>query len=278
MASMERYRVDGKNDWKLGLLSPDDHAECPDKPTSLERLIKLKERLAEQQQRLYAGNEFGFLLVLQGMDAGGKDGAIRNVMSGVNPQGCHVSSFKGPSPVELNHDYLWRIHISSPARGRFNIFNRSHYEDVVAVRVHADRLLPAWAKRRKNLWEERFEQINNFEKLLNQNNIITVKCYLHISKDEQKARLERRLEDPSRNWKFSPADLAERQHWDEYVKAYEDAIRNTSTAWAPWYIIPANRKWYRNLVIAEIIVNTLEKLKLEYPKADPNLLRDIKIS
>jgi PPK2 family polyphosphate:nucleotide phosphotransferase len=198
-------------------------------------------------------------------------------MSGVNPQGCHVSSFKVPSAVEANHDFLWRIHHSAPARGRFVIFNRSHYEDVIVVRVHADTILPEWAKRRKNLWEERYEQINNFEKMLTQNNIAIVKCYLHISKDEQKKRLEARLDDTSKNWKFDHGDLSERQHWDDYMDAYEKALRATSTDWAPWHVIPANCKWYRNLLLGELLVETLKDLKLKYPKADPELLKDVRI-
>lgn len=278
MASVNDYRVGDGGKVKLGQFNPDDNALCADKTKALARIAKLKQELFDLQGKMYACNEYGLLIVLQGMDASGKDGTIRHVMSGVNPQGCHVSSFKQPSLVEANHDYLWRIHHSCPARGRVVIFNRSHYEDVVIVRVHADQILPAWAKRRKNLWAERYEQINNFEKHLSQNNIIIVKCFLHISKDEQKRRLEARLHDPARNWKLSAADVAEREHWDDYVKAYEQALTHTSTAEAPWYVIPANRKWYRNLAVAELVVGTLRKLKLTYPKADPEELKKITIT
>lgn len=276
MKSIDRFRVSGHDGWSLAQVDPAGTPDCADKTEAMARLEKLRLELIELQDKLYAGTEYGFLLVLQGLDAAGKDGTIRHVMSGVNPQGCHVSSFKVPSTVEANHDFLWRIHHSVPARGRFVIFNRSHYEDVVAVRVHSDKL-PEWARKRKDLWKERFAQINNFEQHLAQNNIVLVKCFLHISKDEQKARLERRLSDPARNWKFSAADTVERKLWDEYMKAYDDALHHTSTEWAPWYVVPANKKWYRNLVVAELIVGTLKKLKLSYPKADPETLKNIRI-
>lgn len=277
MKSLDRFLVEKKDGWKLTKLDPDATPECADEASAQSRLLTLRNELVQLQDKLYAGGEWGFLLVLQGLDGSGKDGTIRHVMSGVNPQGCHVSSFKVPSAVEANHDYLWRIHHSAPARGRFVIYNRSHYEDVVVVRVHADELLPDWAKKRKKLWEERFEQINNFEKLLVQNNIAIVKCFLNISKEEQKERLEKRLDDPSKNWKFSTADLAERLHWDDYMKAYNEALHATSTDWAPWHVIPANNKWYRNLVIAELVVDKLKSLGLAYPAADPEKLKDIRV-
>lgn len=277
MIPLSSYRVDGKGTWQIKRHDPACLEGCPDKDAALKRLLKLKEELAELQNKLYASNEYGLLLVLQAMDAGGKDGTIKHVMSGVNPQGCHVSSFKAPSPVEANHDFLWRIHQSAPARGRFVIFNRSHYEDVLVVRVHADKFLPDWAKKRKNIWQERYEQINNFEKILAQNNTAVIKCFLNISKDEQKARLERRIQDPARNWKFDENDVYERQHWDDYMDSYEQVFRHTSTDYAPWHIIPANHKWYRNLVIAELLVTTLRKLKLKYPKADPEMIKGIQI-
>jgi PPK2 family polyphosphate:nucleotide phosphotransferase len=275
--NFDRYRVDGKEGLDLDKHDPADLKWCDQKKEARKRLAELKEELAELQRRLYANNEHGLLMVLQAMDAGGKDGAIRKVMSGVNPQGCHVSSFKAPSAVEANHDYLWRIHHSIPARGRFVIFNRSHYEDVIIARVHADQILPEWAKGRKHLWAERIEQINQFERHLAQNNIVILKFFLHISKDEQKKRLQARLEDPAANWKFSSNDLAERAHWDDYQKAFEQALSRTSTDWAPWYVVPANHKWYRDLVIAEVLVATLQELKLEYPKADPEMLKGIVI-
>lgn len=276
--NLKRYRVDGDGSWKLDRHNAKDSDECPDKIHARRRLEELRPELVELQRRLYAGNTHGVLIVLQGLDAAGKDGTIRHVLSGVNPQGVHVSSFKVPSAVEAAHDYLWRIHHSAPARGRMTIFNRSHYEDVVAVRVHADKILPEWARQRKNLWAERFEQINDFEKLLNQNNIHIVKVFLNISHDEQKRRLQRRLDDPARNWKFSSSDLAERALWDQYQVAYEQAFKHTSTDHAPWYIVPSDKKWFRDLVIAELVVRAMRELKLEYPKADPKMLEKVRVS
>mgnify|MGYP006287183141 CR=1 FL=1 len=275
---LSQYRIDGRNgDWMIRNHDAAQTGGVKNKQEGRKRLHALKEELIELQRRLHAQEHYGLLLVLQAMDAGGKDGTVRHVMSGVNPQGCRISSFKAPSAVERNHDFLWRIHFSSPARGHIRIFNRSHYEDVVIARIHADKLLPEWARRRKNLWHERFEQIRNFERLLVQNNILVVKCFLNISKEEQKRRLERRLADPARNWKFDQADLDERQHWDHYMRTYEDVFKQTTTKQAPWYIIPADKKWYRNVVVAELLVQTLRKLKLAYPVADPEKLQDIVI-
>jgi PPK2 family polyphosphate:nucleotide phosphotransferase len=277
MLDLRRYEVRDDPKFSLKRHDADTNEGLANREQAEATLHKLKKQLIEQQQRLYANGEHGILLVLQALDAGGKDGTIRTVLSGINPQGTHVSSFKAPSAVEANHDYLWRIHHSAPARGRFVIFNRSHYEDVVVARVHQEQLLPGWAKRRKNLWEERYEQINNFEKLLSQNNIVVVKCFLHISKDEQKRRLEKRLQDPSKNWKFSAGDLAEREHWDDYQHTFEQAFRATGTKCAPWYIIPSNKKWYRNVVIAQLLVEKLRALKLKYPESDPEVLQHIVI-
>ncbi|MCE5230231.1 polyphosphate kinase 2 family protein [bacterium] len=275
---LKNYRVDGDGSWKLDRHDPADTDACADKIEARKRLESLRPELVELQRRLYAGNTHGLLIVLQGLDAAGKDGTIRHVLSGVNPQGVHVSSFKVPSAVEAAHDYLWRIHHSTPARGRFNVFNRSHYEDVVAVRVHADKILPEWARQRPNLWDERYEQINNFEKLLVENNIHIIKIYLNISRDEQKRRLQRRLDDPARNWKFSASDLPERALWDQYQVAYEQAFKHTSTDYAPWHIVPSDKKWFRDLVIAELVVKTLRDLNLEYPKADPKMLEKVRVS
>ncbi len=218
---------------------------------------KMINRLRELQHLLYADRRYALLIVLQALDAGGKDGTIRHVMSGVNPQGCDVTSFKAPSNVELAHDYLWRVHRAVPPLGNIGIFNRSHYEDVLIVRVH--RLVP------KEVWSERYRQINDFEKMLTENGITILKFFLHISKDEQKRRFESRIQDSSRNWKLSLPDFEERQHWNEYQEAYEDALRKCSTEWAPWYVIPSNRKWLRNHVIAELIVRSLDGMKLKYP-------------
>ena len=223
------------------------------------------ERLVELQHLLYAENRRSLLVVLQAMDAGGKDGTIRHVMSGVNPQGCQVTAFKVPSEEELDHDFLWRVHKAVPRKGNIGIFNRSHYEDVLAVRVH--KLVP------KTVWRARYRQINAFERLLVAGGMVILKFFLHISKAEQKRRLEERLSDPKKNWKFSLRDVEERKLWDQYQRAYDDALSRCSTAWAPWCVVPANRKWYRNLVVADRIVQTLEGLKMQYPKPTADLAK-----
>lgn len=234
-------------------------------------LLKLGvEKLAEFQDKLYAQNTYGLLCVFQAMDAAGKDGTIKHVMSGINPQGCQVFSFKQPSAEELDHDYLWRYSKAVPERGRIGIFNRSYYEEVLVVRVHPELLerqqLPAKLKSSKKIWEQRFEEINNFEKYLVNNGIIVLKFFLNVSKDEQKKRFMERLDLSEKNWKFSANDVRERQRWDDYMDAYEDIFNHTSTEWAPWYIIPADRKWYMRLVVAGIIHQTLQNLGLTYPE------------
>lgn len=215
------------------------------------------ERLQELQQVLWAEDNHALLIVLQAMDAGGKDGTIKHVMGGVNPQGCQVTSFKVPSKQELDHDYLWRVHKATPGRGQIGIFNRSHYEDVLVVRVH--NLVP------EEVWQARYDQINEFERMLAENGTTVLKFFLHISKQAQKERFEARLQDPAKNWKFSMGDLEKRGSWDDYMRAFEVALSRCSTPWAPWFVIPADRKWYRNLVISEIIVDALEKLDMSYP-------------
>jgi PPK2 family polyphosphate:nucleotide phosphotransferase len=220
-------------------------------------LQKRLDRLRELQQLLYADKRYALLIVLQALDAGGKDGTIRHVMSGVNPQGCKVTSFKVPSSEERLHDFLWRVHKAVPERGDIGIFNRSHYEDVLVVRVH--RTVP------KHDWSKRFAQINDFERELSENGVRILKFFLHIGKEEQKRRFQARLLDPARNWKLSLADFEERRYWDDYMKAYEDALHKCSTSRAPWYVIPANHKWFRNYAIAELIVQALEDMKLKYP-------------
>ena len=212
----------------------------------------------ELQHKLYAENKRSLLIVLQAMDAGGKDGTIRRVMGDLNPQGCKVTSFKVPSSEELAHDFLWRIHKQVPPKGSIGIFNRSHYEDVLVVRV--DSLVP------EKTWKTRFEQINNFEKILVENDVTILKFFLNISKEEQKTRFEDRIKKPHKNWKFSKADLEKRKQWDDYMNAFEDVFTKCSTPWAPWFIIPANHKWYRNFIIAEIITYTLRNMKLKFPK------------
>jgi PPK2 family polyphosphate:nucleotide phosphotransferase len=210
---------------------------------------------------LYAEGKRALLIVLQGMDAAGKDGTIKHVMSGVNPQGCSVTSFKQPSPVELAHDFLWRVHAAVPAKGSIGIFNRSQYEDVLIARVH--KLAP------KKVWESRYEQINSFEKILTENGVHIVKFFLHIGSDEQKKRFEERLKDPEKNWKASAADFKERRYWDEYQEAYREALERCSTEYAPWYAIPSDHKWFRNYAVGEVVIQTLEGLKMKFPKGLP---------
>jgi PPK2 family polyphosphate:nucleotide phosphotransferase len=225
--------------------------------------------LSKLQDVLYAQDRWSVLLIFQAMDAAGKDGTIKHVMSGVNPQGCDVCSFKAPSSEELNHDYLWRCMKRLPERGRIGIFNRSYYEEVLVVRVHpeilgAERLPPDVEG--KHIWQRRFEDINNFEKYISGNGIVILKFFLHVSKEEQKRRFLERIDRPEKNWKFSASDARERVYWDAYQAAYEDTFNHTSTAWAPWHVIPADHKWFTRLAVADIILETLKKLKLRYPK------------
>jgi PPK2 family polyphosphate:nucleotide phosphotransferase len=237
-----------------------DYRSKDETKAELKRNVK---RLRELQKVLWAEGKHALLIVLQAMDAGGKDGTIKHVMRGVNPQGCQVTSFKVPTEEELDHDFLWRIHKAVPRRGYIGIFNRSQYEDVLVVRVHG--LVPEEA------WQQRYEQINQFEKLLADTGTTILKFFLHISKEEQKERFEARLHDPRKNWKFSMKDVEERGYWDKYMRAYEDALNRCSTPWAPWHIIPANRKWYRNLAISQVIVEALERLGMRYPPALPDV-------
>jgi PPK2 family polyphosphate:nucleotide phosphotransferase len=223
-------------------------------------LKKLHKKMLKLQELLYAESQHALLIILQGMDTCGKDGTIRKVMSGINVQGCNVVSFKVPTVDEVSRDFLWRAHKAVPQQGKIGIFNRSHYEDVLVVRVHD--LVP------ESVWQQRYQQINDFEKMLIENGTVVLKFFLHISKDEQKERLESRLNDPSKHWKITEADIHERAYWDDYMQAYETVLQKCSTDWAPWYIIPANKKWYRNLVITERIVETLENLDMKFP--EPN--------
>ena len=243
-----------------------DYKEKKDAEKDLQKNIK---RLAELQDVLYAQNIHALLIIFQAMDAAGKDSTIEHVMSGINPQGCQVVSFKQPSAEELDHDFLWRCAIATPERGRIGIFNRSHYEEVIVVRVHPQVLqaqqLPDEIKNDKNIWKNRYRQIKNFEETLAENGIHTVKFFLHVSKEEQKKRFLARIDEPDKNWKFSAGDVKERELWDDYMNAYRDAIEATSTEKAPWYIIPADKKWFMRLVVEEIIVKKLESLDLQYP-------------
>ena len=257
------YRVEPGKRASLAAIDPDETEHYRKKKDVAKELEKQRRRIQDLQERLYAENEQGLLIVLQAMDTGGKDGTIKHVFSGVNPQGCRVSSFKAPSAVESNHDFLWRYHRSAPARGRIGIFNRSHYEDVLVVRVK--NMVP------EDIWRWRYDQINAFERNLSLNGITVLKFFLHISKDEQKKRLQRRLNNPDKLWKFSSADIKERAFWDDYQQAYEDALSNCSTEHAPWYVVPANKKWYRNLVVARTIADTLEAMDPRYPPAEEGL-------
>ncbi len=229
------------------------------------------QRLADLQEKLYAQDSWGVLLIFQAMDAAGKDGAIKHVMSGVNPQGTQVYSFKAPSAEELDHDYMWRCFKCLPERGRIGIFNRSYYEEVLVVRVHPELLagqkLPA-SRLTKGIWKDRFEDIRHFEEYLDRNGIVVRKFFLHVSSKEQKKRFLSRLEEPEKNWKLSIQDAREREHWDAYMEAYEDMIRSTATAHAPWYVVPADNKWFTRLAVAAAVIDTLEDLDLHFPEVD----------
>ena len=261
----KRFRVKPGQKVRLSDWDPGCAVEHADKEHAESRLPKLLEQLAEQQYKLYADNRFALLIVLQAMDAGGKDGLIRRVMSCLNPQGCRVTSFKAPTPDELKHDFLWRVHAAVPPRGEIGIFNRSHYEDVLIARVH--NLVD------KPVWKKRYAQINDFERMLSENRVHVLKFFLHISKDEQKKRFLKRLKDPARNWKFSPADVEERKYWGKYTAAYEDALGQCNAPWAPWYVIPSDHKWFRDVAVAEIVLGALKDLKLRFPPSSTDLSR-----
>jgi PPK2 family polyphosphate:nucleotide phosphotransferase len=260
----KKYRIKSNEKINLSKWDPNDTDEFKSgKDEALPLISKLTERLGKLQELLFAENKHQVLIVIQAMDTGGKDGTIRHVFSGVNPQGVRVVSFKVPTSEELSHDYLWRVHKVVPAKGEMVIFNRSHYEDVLVVRVHD--IVPP------EVWGKRYDQINDFERLLTENGTTVVKFYLHIDLDEQKERLQARLDDPSKIWKFRLGDLEERKRWPAYMQAYEDLLSKTSTNHAPWYIIPANHKWYRDLLISSILVETLEGLNMKYPPSEENL-------
>ena len=261
---MDKYRVKPGAKVRLNKWDPDDQSEFKgDKEQGRTKVAKINDDLEALQDLLFGEHKHKVLVVLQAMDTAGKDGVIRSVFDGVNPQGVQVAAFKAPSAQELDHDYLWRVHQYAPGKGEMVIFNRSHYEDVLVVRVH--NLAP------KEVWSRRYEHINAFEKMLADEGTTILKFFLHISKDEQRARLQARLDDPEKHWKFAVGDLAERKLWDQYMDAYNDAIEQTSTAWAPWYIVPANRKWYRDLVISTVLVKALKDLKMKYPENKDDL-------
>lgn len=265
---LAKYRVTDGKDFKLKQHDTNDRGTYSGKKEAIEPLAANLELLQELQDKLYAHNQYGVLVILQAMDAAGKDGAIKHVMSGFNPQGVLVKAFKTPSIEELDHDYLWRSFPWLPAYGNITIFNRSYYEDVLVVKVH--NLLPAAKQTTSDgspdIWKLRYRQIRDLERYLTENGIIVVKLFLNISRDEQGERLLARIDEPDKNWKFSAADVHERQFWDDYMDTYEEMIQGTATEMAPWYIIPADRKWFSRLLISEILVQTLQKLPLAYPE------------
>lgn len=265
------YRIDEGKSFRLKDVNPKDTNGFTSKELAQQTLVQGVEQLAKMQEKLYAQNRWGLLLIFQAMDAAGKDGTIKHVMSGINPQGCQVYSFKSPSPEELDHDFLWRTSKCLPERGRIGIFNRSYYEEVLAVRVHPEFLakqsLPPELVTKK-IWQERFEDINSFERYVTRNGIAVRKFFLHVSKEEQKKRFLERLDNPNKNWKFSINDARERGYWDDYMAAYEEMICNTATKHAPWYVVPADNKWFTRLVVASAIYDALDEMKLAFPVVD----------
>ena len=265
--NFEKFRAKGAK-VKLSSFPTDYSGKIDSKNDGVKLLEKNVKKMEELQDKLYAQDKHSLLIIFQAMDAAGKDGAVKHVMSGLNPQGTQVFSFKQPSAEELNHDYMWRAAKSLPERGRIGIFNRSYYEEVLIVRVHnliKSQKIPAELIT-KDIWKERFKQIKNFEKYMHDNGTRILKFFLHISKEEQAKRFLDRLEDSSKNWKFSSSDLEERKYWNDYMKCYEEAIKATSTAYAPWYIVPADKKWFSRLVISQVIIDALKTMKLSYPE------------
>ena len=274
------FRVTQGSKFRLRQVDPGDTLwlKDADKPRAKEALQAGVQVLAEMQERLYAQDRWAVLLIFQAMDAAGKDGAIKHVMSGVNPQGCEVHSFKAPTGEELDHDYLWRCLRRLPERGRIGIFNRSYYEETLIVRVHPEllakqKLPPALVT--KHLWQERFDDIRNFERYLARNGTLILKFFLHVSREEQKRRFLGRIEQPAKNWKFSAADVRERAHWDAYMAAYEDMIRHTAARHAPWYVVPADNKWFTRVAVAAAIIDALDDLDLHFPKVDAAQRREL---
>jgi len=277
----EPFRISKGKDFRLKDVDPDDTLDF----TKEEHKSRAKEvlasgvmALAELQDKLYAQDKWALLLIFQAMDAAGKDGAIKHVMSGVNPQGCQVYSFKSPSAEDLDHDYLWRCMKCLPNRGHIGIFNRSYYEEVLVVRVHPNFLAKAKLPPKlvgKNIWDERYEDMRNFEQYLARNGVIVRKFFLHVSKKEQKQRFLDRIDDPQKNWKFSSNDASERDYWDDYMEAYEEMIQGTATKEAPWYVVPANNKWFTRVVVASAVIEALDSLDLAYPKVDESKLKEL---
>lgn len=271
--------TDGKG-FRLKHFNPGDTLglNSEDKPKAKEALKWGIELLAELQDKLYAQDQWSVLLIFQAMDAAGKDSAIKHVMSGINPQGCQVFSFKAPTSEDLDHDYMWRCMKRLPERGRIGIFNRSYYEETLIVRIHQELLAKQKLPEKlvtKNIWDERFQDIRNIEKYLCRNGTVIRKFFLHLSKEEQKKRFLERIDNPEKNWKFSSADAKERGHWDDYMKAYEDMIRNTATKDSPWYVVPADNKWFTRLVVAAAVIDALASLDLKYPEVGEAKLKEL---
>jgi len=275
-----RFRVVKGDKFRLKDVDPRDTLRftSEDKPRSKEALANGVAALAALQDKLYAQDRWAVLLIFQAMDAAGKDGAIKHVMSGVNPQGCQVTSFKAPSAEDLDHDFLWRCMKALPNRGEIGIFNRSYYEEVLVVRVHPEFLAKQKLPSRlvtKHIWSERYADIRNFERYLTRNGVVIRKFFLHVSRSEQKRRFLERLENPVKNWKFSRADLAERGLWARYMDAYEDMIRNTATKYAPWYVVPADNKWFTRVVVAAAVIDAMSSLGIEYPEVGPRQAKEL---
>ena len=276
---IERYRVTDGDKFKLKDFAPGDTGDVDfDKQDGKEILEVGVKKLARLQERLYAEGKWAILMVLQGIDTAGKDGVIKHVLSGVNPQGCSVHSFKQPSHLELAHDFLWRCTVALPIRGRIGIFNRSYYEETIVVRVHPDLLEKQNIPEKlvtKDIWKERYQDINDWERHLARSGTVPLKFFLNISKEEQLKRLLARVDDPDKTWKFSPYDVEERKLWDQYQEVYEDTIRNTATKHAPWYVVPCDKKWFARLVVAGALAEQMEKLDLEFPKVSDEAMKAI---
>ena len=276
---IKRFCVRKGDDFHLAKIDPADTCGIDiEKAEAKTMLAEGVKRLAVLQDQLYADHTYAILLVLQGLDTSGKDGVIKHVMSGVNPQGCEVHDFKAPSQIELDHDFLWRASVALPRRGHIGIFNRSYYEEVLVVRLHPELLARQSLPPKlitNTIWNERFEDINAFERHLARNGIVPIKVYLHISKKEQRKRLVTRIDDPDKRWKFNAGDLGERKLWDPYIEAYDDLIRATATEEAPWYVVPADHKWFTRLVVAAAMVEHLEAIDPKYPTLDEGALRDL---
>lgn len=275
----DRWRVTKGREFRLADVDPGDTSGVKSEKHAATLLQSSLAMLSDMQEKLYAQDRWALLLIFQGMDAAGKDSAIKHVMSGVNPQGCDVYSFKAPSHEEVDHDFLWRTHKVCPERGKIGIFNRSYYEEMLVVRVHPKRLKAERLPERlvsKDIWDERFEDINAHERYLTRSGTVIRKFFLHVSKEEQRKRFLERLDDPKKNWKFSLGDITERESWTDYQRAYEDLVRNTATKQAPWYVAPADHKWYTHLVVAAAIIDALDELDLTFPEVDKDKRKELK--